>query len=612
MSRLERNLGCAALCVGLLGACAQDSTLTAAKFSSALSAQPDSDAGAGTWEHASAMPPFSEPAMATLDDRIVLVAADDEQWPVQQMETWEWDGSGWARRATNTAPSNSTRPSLARACDDRLILFGGSVGNYWERRDLDEVWQWKAGNWVQLQPAPGPLGRSHASVATLGKTFLMFGGQAGGSMLHDMWLWGAGTWLQRAPGPEGCTSPLATLGGRALLFCSARDADDHQGHTWIFDGNSWQEAQPATRPSNRYGHTLGRFGNRIVMFGGYADSGNWQETWEWDGGNWRDRTVSPSPPPSDGYQMTQLGDKLVLQGGGKGVTWAWDGEQWSIAASASMPTARRDYSIGTLGDAAVLFGGCCKPDGAGPRRFWDDTWQWDGQAWQELAPTHHPPGRAAAGLAAIGGKLVLFGGLGSDGVLADTWEWDGSDWVQRNVSGPAARQRHAMAAHAGKVVVLGGAGATSLGPDDALPDMWEWDGQHWREQTPSPGASVVPWGVDLGLASFAGELVLSPGYGNQLWFWNGSAWAARPTGDQPCAWVSPKLAVVDLGAQGTRLIVAIQSDWSYCTAEWDGATWRYGQYANSPELKWFGPMTALGDSVVRLSEHPMRTWVYRR
>ncbi len=54
-------------------------------------------------------------------------------------------------------------------------------------------------------------------------------------------------------------------------------------------------------------------------------------------------------------------------------------------------------------------------------------------------------GRAA--MAAFGGKLVLFGGLGNSALYNDTWFWDGESWTQANAYGPSSRWESAMATY---------------------------------------------------------------------------------------------------------------------------------------------------------------------
>jgi hypothetical protein len=80
------------------------------------------------------------------------------------------------------------------------------------------------------------------------------------------------------------------------------------------------------------------------------------------------------------------------------------------------------------------------------------------------------------------GRVVLFGGSGTAGLLADTWEWDGSEWAERTpTTGPAARWGHAMVYDStrGLVILFGGRGEST-----AFDDTWAWNGSEWIEEHP--------------------------------------------------------------------------------------------------------------------------------
>jgi hypothetical protein len=98
-----------------------------------------------------------------------------------------------------------------------------------------------------------------------------------------------------------------------------------------------------------------------------------------------------------------------------------------------------------LNEKLVLFGGVEGPPGA--PQIVGDTWTWDGAVWTTLSAPG-PAARTNAVMAPVGGKLVLFGGIGfSDPnaypmvspCLSDTWTWDGTAWTPSDATGPSAR-----------------------------------------------------------------------------------------------------------------------------------------------------------------------------
>ncbi|HEY4220039.1 MAG TPA: kelch repeat-containing protein, partial [Myxococcota bacterium] len=100
--------------------------------------------------------------------------------------------------------------------------------------------------------------------------------------------------------------------------------------------------------------------------------------------------------------------------------------------------------------------------------------------WSEQNPSESPPARSALGLAydADRDEVVLFGGIGDDGVTADTWVLrDDGSWHQLNpVHAPPGRFQHAMSASESsdgksRVLLVGGV----VGGGNAH-DAWEWRG----------------------------------------------------------------------------------------------------------------------------------------
>jgi hypothetical protein len=149
---------------------------------------------------------------------------------------------------------------------------------------------------------------------------------------------------------------------------------------------------------------------------------------------------------------------------------------------------------------ALLFGG---GDAAAVR---DDTWTFDGQHWQLLAPALSPPPRSDHGLLhdPATGHTVLFGGVGADGLpLADTWVWDGVSWTQivtATAPGPRSSFAFVQDSVRQRGVLWGGCDAN----DWPLSDTWEFDGALWRLRRPSeaPVATASPAAAfDPGLES---------------------------------------------------------------------------------------------------------------
>lgn len=141
-------------------------------------------------------------------------------------------------------------------------------------------------------------------------------------------------------------------------------------------------------------------------------------------------------------------------------TWIWNGSDWTSAATTTEPAARVSGSLAydRRGERVVLFGGRDPSVNITFRRYFGDTWIWDGASWieQDVLDTPQASERTAMAWDAARGHLVLYGGKGESGYLGDAWEWDGAAWQLIATGGPR-RAGMAMATWSdGGVVIAGG------------------------------------------------------------------------------------------------------------------------------------------------------------
>ena len=82
----------------------------------------------------------------------------------------------------------------------------------------------------------------------------------------------------------------------------------------------------------------------------------------------------------------------------------------------------------------VLFGG------NSPEGVCNDTWEYDGQGWVEVATALPPTPRHGHGLVyhEARGRVLMFGGHSWTADLSETWEYDGSAWTLLPVVLPPA------------------------------------------------------------------------------------------------------------------------------------------------------------------------------
>ena len=469
------------------------------------------------------------------------------------------------------------------------MLFAGANEYYFF--DFGDTWEWDGAHWIERSPIASPparFGHAMAYDAARGRVVL-FGGYSflSGLALSDTWEWDGTAWTAATP----ATSPPGRLGEsmvydsarqRIVMFGGTGDSGDF-ADTWEWDGSTWIQRSPAASPPPREYGAMSYDGarGRAVLFGGFDGTSYLADTWEWDGSVWVERSATAHPPGRE-WQMLAFDEgraRTVLFGGYDGDlpladTWEWDGNTWVEKTPVVSPSPR---VVGAMvfdraRNRTVLFGGY---DGRAPR---GDTWEWDGTGWVEKTPTPSPPQRSnhAAAYDDVRGRTVLFGGYAGGAFLADTWEWDGSSWLQKTpAASPPSRIFHAMAYDRarGKVVLFGG-----FGQRGAVADTWEWDGVNWVEKTPA--TSPPPrHSHTMAYDAARGRVVLFGGSSGlelfgDTWEWDGSNWVEVTPLTGPFARYRHAMAydaargrVVLFGGCGD--VTCPSSD----TWEWDGGSW---------------------------------------
>ncbi|MEZ5966956.1 MAG: kelch repeat-containing protein [Planctomycetota bacterium] len=326
----------------------------------------------------------------------------------------------------------------------------------------------------------------------------------------------------------------------------------------------------------------------VVVFGGQDASGALRnDTWEWDGVSWEQRFPATVPPARYGGAMVydSLRQRCVLVAGYGAAgalqdTWAWNGLNWVLlAATGPGPRGLAGLAYDQARDRVVLFGG--------DRTFFgqanlNDTWEWDGVRWTQLAPPSSPAPRHGLAMAYDAGRqrVVLVGGVGvANQWFDDTYEWDpaAATWI----SGPRLPGQtfsHTMAYDDNF------GGIYLLGPINSLYrlTLLRYDGLGWQTVPTATTPSVLS-GIGLAFDSRRDRLVAFGGSLNLFaqeatWEWNRVDWA-RVGGGPPGS--SGYRAVYDAG-RGVALLLAPSS----IVNEWNGRAWAPASVATAPWREW--------------------------
>lgn len=273
---------------------------------------------------------------------------------------------------------------------------------------------------------------------------------------------------------------------RMVLFGGRPFAGTRVAETWELGPTGWVQRLPTTSPPARSGHDMAYdpVRQRVILFGGFPDSGlRLGDTWEWDGTTWTARSPATSPSARSGHRMAwdPVHNVIVLFGGRidstayQADTWTWNGTTWALVSSTG-PSAREGVALAWdpnfMGGRLVLFGGI---GNSGNRA---DTLAWDGTAWSTVSLSASPTGRVFHDMvySPTLGKILLFGGSTGGSASAtfygDTWVFDRTAWTQLTPSTlPGARNGHTMEFDPtrNRVMLLSGYNGTAV-----LADQWEY------------------------------------------------------------------------------------------------------------------------------------------
>lgn len=307
----------------------------------------------------------------------------------------------------------------------------------------------------------------------------------------------------KLPSPRnGATMAYDAARNKLVLF-GGRDAN-YLNDTWEWDFvNGWVErsdltTKPAARESAQVAYDTAH--QRLVLFGGFNNTdGFLDDTWEYNGTAWVLRTPSTHPSGRVKHAMAydESRDRVVLYGGIIFATltlsdqWEYDNGVWTQVSFGTNPGKRSGAAMGYTADRKiVLFGGFTET-ATGAGTLANDTWQYNGSSWTQVASIVSPPARSTATLTpaspvnAVAGsgvpfQLLLIGGEQAEGkpALADIWRLTPNGWVDISPHGlPPARQG-APAVYDDRtqtIHVFGGIGLNERN------DVWSYEDGEWHQ-----------------------------------------------------------------------------------------------------------------------------------
>ena len=492
--------------------------------------------------------------------------------------TWTYNGlqDKWAERFPDLSPSPRYGQALAFDSKDGVtVLFGGSEGS----GTLNDTWTYNLtlDTWIEKHPATAPPSRYLHSMVYDPESGLivLFGGQEGlpdypyEVELGDTWVYDLAndSWANRT----GVTGPSPRHGqsmcydpsiGLIVLFGGTIDGGyDCYQDTWTYNAtsNTWNERNPAIRPSPRAGAPMAAdiSSGTMFLFGGVIYGTLYNDGWSYNGSSdtWTSKQFSNGPPVRSYSVMTYDSPtrSFVLYGGLDGGYrddyWSYDPAQnlWTKLDGLASPEPRLGASVSfdSANKVGVLFGGMSSFG-----QWHDDTWTYDASTnkWEKKHPASSPPDREFAAMCydKDDGVIVLFGGYGFSGPnLADTWTYNGSSntWTncQPALSPSGGSQIYMAYDPNNHLVVLFGIYATYQSGNET----WTYDvkGNIWTNRTKAvaplgrPGSAMAYDEVGRTIILFGGGVFPNSPTGDETWSYNTTTfnWSQRFPTTHPSA-----------------------------------------------------------------------------
>lgn len=250
-------------------------------------------------------------------------------------DTWIFNGTDWVQVSTSTAPS--VRTASAMSYDrtlKKMVMFGGYNGNNY----LGDTWVWDgvAQTWTQQSPSTMPTAVTLPMLFTdpLNGRAEMVGGFDGQFYQNTTWQWKNGNWVNLNPATILWARGAAVVANdyhRKQVVIFGGLADLNPVNTWIWDGTNWTMESPATQPDWTY-YSGAAYDPHIQSVINFSGGSGTNETWAWNGSDWVSVNAQSPPPATDsmGIAYDFATDQWIMFGGETTGTFVSDTYQLQI------------------------------------------------------------------------------------------------------------------------------------------------------------------------------------------------------------------------------------------------------------------------------------------
>ncbi len=254
-----------------------------------------------TWRRVDVVGPSARHSMRMVYDesrqRVVLVGGQDKSSPLS--DTWEWDGTAWARVASDGI-GGQRMAGLAYDTDRNVTMLFGGAGS------PAAPMAWNGTQWASSSSNAGPPAAYAPGLVydSARKVLVIFGGfrHSTDQDTDETWEWSPSTGFSRRTPPVAPSRRTAhamvydTARSRTVLFGGVSNSNP-SNELWEYDGTTWTQRLSSPSPSSRVSPCAAYDSVRrvTVLFGGRMErETSLSDTWEWDGTTWKS---GPSGPP---------------------------------------------------------------------------------------------------------------------------------------------------------------------------------------------------------------------------------------------------------------------------------------------------------------------------
>jgi N-acetylneuraminic acid mutarotase len=279
---------------------------------------------------------------------------------------------------------------------------------------------------------------------------------------------------------------------------------------------TWVATTVNGAPVPRYDHTAVWTGSRMIVWGGFGDSGRLGTGGRYDPvtDSWTPTTTFNAPAARNNHTAVWTGSRMVVWGGWvSNVGWNTGGQydpvidSWTPTTTVGAPSGRYDHTAVWTGSRMIVWGGT---DG------WDEELKTGAvydpatNSWAPVPTTGAPDARSGHTAVWTGSRMIVWGGTGCDELCNSGGLYDpatGSWMPTSTVAAPVARWAHTAVWTGSRMIVWGGSDGSGRvirtgGVYDPATDSWTATTTSWA---PTPRAMHTAVWINGRMTVWGGE-----------------------------------------------------------------------------------------------------------